>query len=105
MKIYSEEVMKNLRLGFEEIVLRWPRVSTKKLFGCPSYQAKDQLFTFLVTHGTLITQVRAALIGNPADQIDRIHLRIWPLDPLERSCRAGKRKGILSRGACLRACR
>ncbi len=60
MKYYSEEVTKPLRLGFEEKVLRWPQVSTRMMFGCPSYQANGKLFAFLVTNGIVITQLAQA---------------------------------------------
>ena len=60
MKYYSEETTKLLRLGFEEKVLRWPQVSTKKMFGCPCYRANGKLFAFLVTKGVVITQLRQA---------------------------------------------
>lgn len=57
MKYYSEEDTKDLRLGFEEKVLRWPQVGTKKMFGCPCYQAGGKLFAFLVTNGIVVTQL------------------------------------------------
>lgn len=60
MKYYSEETTKLLRLGFEDKVLRWPRVSTKKMFGCPCYQANGKLFAFLVTNGVVVTQLGQA---------------------------------------------
>ncbi len=60
MKYYSEEKMRDVRLGFEERILRWPKVSTKKRFGCPSYQARGKLFAFLVTKGVVITQLSEA---------------------------------------------
>ncbi len=60
MKYYSEEDMKNLRLAFEEKVLRWPQVSTKKMFGCPCYKANGKLFAFLVTEGIVIIQLEQA---------------------------------------------
>jgi len=44
-------------LEFEENVGRWPQTSTKKMFGCPSYQANGKLFAFLVTNGIVITQL------------------------------------------------
>ncbi len=49
-----------MRLGFEEKVLRWPQVSTKKMFGCPCYRANSKLFAFLVTNGVVITQLSRA---------------------------------------------
>ncbi len=60
MKYYSEEDTKDLRLALEEEVLSWPQVSTKKMFGCPCYQAKGKLFVFLVTKGIVITQLEQA---------------------------------------------
>ena len=57
MKYYSEEDMENLRIRFEAKVLFWPQVSTKKMFGCPSYQVNGRLFAFLVTNGVVITQL------------------------------------------------
>ncbi len=57
MKYYSEEDMKHLRLVLEEQVLSWKHVKTKKMFGCPCYQANDKLFVFLVTNGIVITQL------------------------------------------------
>jgi len=55
MKYYSEEDMKDLRRVFEKEVLSWPEVSTKRMFGCPCYQADKRLFAFLVTDGLVIT--------------------------------------------------
>lgn len=60
MKYYSEKQTKNLRRAFEEKILGWPRVSTKKMFGCPSYKAKSKLFAFLVTKGIVITHLTEA---------------------------------------------
>lgn len=58
MKYYSEEETKELRLAVEKEVLNWAHVSTKKMFGCPCYQAKGKLFVFLVTNGIVITQLQ-----------------------------------------------
>lgn len=60
MKYYSEEDMKNIRLAFEEEVLRWQHVSTKKMFGCPCYQTNGKLFAFLVTNGIVIIHLEQA---------------------------------------------
>jgi len=60
MKYYSEEDMKDLRLGFDEKVLQWQQVSTKKMFGCPCYKANGKLFAFLVTNGIVITKLAQA---------------------------------------------
>ena len=58
MKYYSEEDTRDLRLALEKDVLNWVHVSTKKMFGCPCYQAKGKLFVFLVTKGIVITQLQ-----------------------------------------------
>ena len=60
MKYYSEDATRALRLQFEEKVLRWPKVSARRMFGCPCYQADGTLFAFLVTNGIVITQLAQA---------------------------------------------
>ena len=57
MRYYREPATKKLRIAFEGEVLNWPEVSTKKMFGCPCYQARGKLFAFLVTSGIVITQL------------------------------------------------
>jgi len=57
MRYYREAETKKLRTAFEGEVLNWPEVTTKKMFGCPCYQARGKLFAFLVTHGIVITQL------------------------------------------------
>lgn len=47
MKYYDEEKMKNLRLKFDEKLLIWPDVTTKKMYGFPCYKNKNKLFAFL----------------------------------------------------------
>jgi hypothetical protein len=69
MKYYSEQETKELRLALEAEVLNWPHVSTKKMFGCPCYQAKGKLFAFLVTNGVVITQLQQA----DRDEMSRQH--------------------------------
>ena len=57
MKYYSEEETRDLRLAFEGQVLSWPKVTKKKMFGCPSYKSDEKLFAFLVTNGVVITKL------------------------------------------------
>jgi len=57
MKYYSEEEMKEIRLTFEEEILAWPEVTTRKMFGCPCYKADNKLFAFLVTGGVVLTKL------------------------------------------------
>ncbi len=39
------------------ICFSWTHVSTKKMLGCPCYQADGKLFMFLVAKGIVITQL------------------------------------------------
>ena len=57
MKLYSEEEAGRVRLRFEEEVLGWLEVTTKKMFGCPGYQGAGNLFAFLVTQGAVLTKL------------------------------------------------
>ncbi|MFX1299799.1 MAG: hypothetical protein ACFFAL_06880 [Promethearchaeota archaeon] len=72
MKLYNEELMKELRQSFEEEILQQPHVKTKRMFGCPSYTAKDKLFAFLVTEGLVLTNLpdseREAALERPEVQ-------------------------------------
>lgn len=69
MKYYSEEDTKDVRLALEAEILNWLHVSTKKMFGCPGYQAKDKLFVFLVTRGVVVTQLQQS----DRDELSRQH--------------------------------
>ena len=57
IKYYIEDEMKAIREGFEEEILTWPHIGTKKMFGCPCYKANDKLFAFLVTRGIVLTKL------------------------------------------------
>lgn len=63
MKFYSEKETRDLKLAIEERVLKWPEVTTKKMFGCPCYQVNGRLFMFLVTEGIVITRLVEADIN------------------------------------------
>ena len=60
MKYYTEEDTRDLRLELEKRVFEWPKVTTKKMFGCPCYQVNKKLFVFLVTKGIVITHLKEA---------------------------------------------
>lgn len=60
MRYYTENASQELRKQFELDVLSWSRVSTRPMFGCPSYQVAGRLFAFLVDEGVVITHVRKA---------------------------------------------
>ncbi len=58
MIYYSESEAQALREAFESQVLYWPKVTTRRMFGCPAYLVDGKLFAFLVTDGVVITQIR-----------------------------------------------
>ena len=57
MKFYSETADHDLRLAFEAEVRAWPKVTARKMFGCPCYQANGKLFALVVSGGIVITHV------------------------------------------------
>lgn len=72
MPYYVESEAHQLREKFEEIVLGWPGVSKKLIFGSPSYVAGGTIFAMLVTGGIILTrldddQKSALLSGGVAD--------------------------------------
>jgi hypothetical protein len=46
-KIYSDAEMGGLRELLEAVVLEWPDVAVRKMFGCPGYRRGGELFAFL----------------------------------------------------------
>jgi len=58
MIYYTESEARDLRRAFEQRVLHWPNVTTRRMFGCPAYLVDGKLFAFLVTRGIVITQIR-----------------------------------------------
>ncbi len=58
MIYYTEPEGQALRDAFDARVLHWPKVTTRRMFGCPAYLADGKLFAFLVNDGVVITQVR-----------------------------------------------
>jgi hypothetical protein len=58
MKYYDESQTSELRTLFEKEVFGWSRVTSRLMFGCPTYLVEGKLFSFLVTNGIVITQIR-----------------------------------------------
>jgi hypothetical protein len=58
MPYYTESEGQALREDFDARVLHWPKVTTRRMFGCPAYLADGKLFAFLVSEGVVITQIR-----------------------------------------------
>lgn len=85
-KQYDEAVMAGVRQAFEEIVLSWPEVTQKQMFGCPGYRAGGTLFAVLITGGLALTKLdeeqRAALASQEAVRPFRAGERMiqkWPV--------------------------
>ena len=57
MKYYDEQQMGEMRAAFEALVMAWPDVSTRKMFGCPSYRAQGHLFAVILTGSLVLTQL------------------------------------------------
>ena len=56
-KTYIEDDAGDLRQIFEEDVLTWPHVTSRRMFGCPAYIANGALFALLVTRGIVLTHL------------------------------------------------
>jgi predicted DNA-binding protein (MmcQ/YjbR family) len=82
MQYYNEEKMKNLRLRIEKEILKWPNVTTKKMYGCPCYKYKNKLFAFLVTDGVVLTK------ANDKDKIKL--LKEFKIKPFQAATRTMK---------------
>ena len=57
MVYFDPEAGAAVRERFEAVVLDWPAVTAKTMFGCPSYQADRTLFAVLVTDGVALTRL------------------------------------------------
>ena len=58
MHYYSESEGKERREAIEKIILQWPGVTSRKMFGCPAYMVNGRLFAFLISEGIVLTQIR-----------------------------------------------
>lgn len=57
MKYFDKDDGAAMKSAFNEIVLDWPDVTAKTMFGCPSYQVDGTLFAVLVTDGVALTRL------------------------------------------------
>lgn len=57
MPYYSEAESHDLRLHFEKIVLKWPGVHKKMMFGSPAYMTGKTSFAMLVSGGIILTRL------------------------------------------------
>lgn len=80
MPYYSESESQQLREKFEEIVLPWPEVTKKKMFGSPTYSVRGTIFTMLVNGGIILSQLdeeqKTALLSEPDIEYFVAHGRV-----------------------------
>jgi hypothetical protein len=57
MKYYVEAETRELRKKLEDEILSWPKVTHRKMMGCPCYLAGGKMFAGLVTRGIVITKL------------------------------------------------
>ena len=80
MPYYSESESKQLREKFEEIVLPWPDITKKKMFGSPTYSTGGTIFAMLVDGGIILSQLddekKAALLSGPDAEYFVAHGRV-----------------------------
>lgn len=80
MPYYSESESQQLKEKFEEIVLLWPEVTRKKMFGSPTYLARGTIFAMLVNGGIILSQLdeekKTALLSEPDVEYFVAHGRV-----------------------------
>ena len=79
MQYFDAEQGEELKLAFEDLVLDWPSVAAKTMFGCPSYRADDTIFAVLVTDGVVLTRL-------PSDERTQLE-QLFDTAPFEASGR------------------
>ena len=57
----------------KEEIISWPRVTNRKMMGCPCYLAGGKMFAGLVTRGMVITK----LTPEEKDELGENHLRLF----------------------------
>lgn len=57
MEYFDADTGRELQEAFEAAVGDWPGVTSRTMFGCPSYQADGTLFAVLVTDGVALTRL------------------------------------------------
>jgi TfoX/Sxy family transcriptional regulator of competence genes len=80
MPYYTESESQKLREKFEEIVLPWPEVTKKKMFGSPTYSVRGTIFAMLVNRGIILSQLdeeqKAALLSGSEAEYFVAHGRV-----------------------------
>ncbi len=83
MKYYVEMETEGLREALEAEILAWPKVTHKKMMGCPCYLAGGKMFAGLVTRGMVITK----LTPGEKDELAGVH----PVEPFTMGARTIKK--------------
>jgi hypothetical protein len=55
--MHTDESHRNLRDAVDDLVMEWPGVSRKVMFGCPSYVADGVLFAVVSEQGLSLTRL------------------------------------------------
>lgn len=55
--MYTDESHRALRDAVDDLVMEWPGVSRKTMFGCPSYVADGVLFAVVSEQGLSLTRL------------------------------------------------
>ncbi|WP_372911382.1 hypothetical protein [Salinigranum sp.] len=55
--MYTDESHRTLRDAVDDLVMEWPGVSRKVMFGCPSYVADGVLFAVVSEQGLSLTRL------------------------------------------------
>ena len=80
MPYYTETESQQVREKFEELVLPWPEVTKKKMFGSPTYSARGTIFAMLVNGGIILSQLdeaqKAALLSGTDAEYFVAHGRV-----------------------------
>lgn len=80
MPYFEETQAGELRQAFGKIVHPWPGVTSKKMFGAPSFAANGTLFAVIVTGGLILTRLgdeeKATLLEDPAVEYFTGHGRV-----------------------------
>ena len=92
MPYYTETESQQMREKFEEIVLPWPEVTKKKMFGSPTYSARGTILAMLVNGGIILSQLdeeqKAALLSGTGAEYFVAHDRVikkWVLIRIQDS--------------------
>lgn len=56
-RLYHDQQSGWLRSAFDDEVLDWPDVTSRKMFGCPAYRVNGTLFALVIDQGIVLTKL------------------------------------------------